>query len=828
MGRDCVSRIHRKAIWLATASCLGSLALGAPVVAQGQTQAAPSGGADIVGEIVVTASRRSETTTKLPFNISAYNPDQLARSNITNVAGLSSQVPNFVIQDQGARSEAQSVPIIRGLNASGNTGVAPRYFQSPVGYYQDNAPITGSLPLMDLERIEVLRGPQGTLYGAGTLSGAVRLIANAPKLGQYSGYASASVSDLSKSSDTGYDFEGAVNIPVGDTLAFRVTAKHQYEAGYVDLHDIMRRQNDDYVSGAPILQNPADVANSSAVYFDEKDANHSKTSAVRGAVRWKPNDKFDLQASYSYAKTKGQGGPVDGHGYAGGPSPIDPRITLKPTGQYERSQATLEPFDRETRLGVVDVSYDLGFATLASTIAFGKTEGQSVADQTIALLGSPYGVYYTGVPANPRAVVPISNTDRETSNTQEIRLVSNGDGPIDYVVGTYFQQQKRRIGLGVYDPGADVYSAAANGGSTVPMALGGTYVPLFANGLAYGQTTAQRFREYSLFGDLTWHVSDRWSVTGGARVFRQTFDQKLHSDGSFFFLTVDAENSSKDTSKIFKLNTSYKLNDTNQVYATFSQGFRRGGANAFPLDGPVLEPAELLTYTPDKTNNFELGLKGRLGGVRYSFDGFYVKWDKPQIDLTTPYTLTYVVVNGEEAVSKGIEFEASGSLGLPGLTFNGGFAYAKARLSKDFALPAGSATGFVVPDAIYGSKGDRLPGAPDYSGSLTVNYERPVAKGAMTFSLGADYRSNTVSDLPQTARTQLLYVSPAYVLFRGSVSYRVNDWELTAYADNLTDQHVVMTGITRTPDSVQLLGGWGDYYFVNKPREIGLKLTRRW
>ena len=780
------------------------------------------------GDIVVTANRRSETTTKLPFNISAYDPAQFERSNITSVTALSSQVPNFVIQNQGARAESQSVPIIRGLNASGNTGVAPRYSQSPVGFYQDNAPLASSLPLMDLARVEVLRGPQGTLYGAGTLSGAVRLITNPAKIGKSEGYVTASVADVSHSGDTGYGFEGAINLPIGDTLAVRIVGKHQYDAGYIDLHDIYRREGNNYLSGNPILENPSDVAGSKGVFFNKKDANYSKTTAVRGAAHWKPSDRFDLQLSYSYAKLKGQGGPIDNAGYEGGASPLDPRVQLGATGDYERSAPTLEPYDRTTQLAAVDATYELGFATLATTLAFGRTHGRAESDGTVPLIGSLYGVYYTGSPANPRAVVPVFNEDRDRSNTQEVRLVSNTGGAIDYVVGTFFQQEKRTIGLSVYDPGADTYTAAANGGSTLPIVEGGTYVPLFANGQAFQQNTTQRFHEYSLFGDVTWHITDAWSATGGARVFHQTFDQNLTYQGSIFGLAIDADSSSKVTSQIFKANTSYKLSPSDQVYATFSQGFRRGGSNAFPLDGPVQEPRAILAYSPDRTNNYEVGVKGRVRGIRYAVDAFYIDWKNPQIDLVTPYTLAAVVVNARRANSKGVEAEASGPLGLKGLTFTLGAAYAKARLSEAFGLPAGDGAGGIVQNAITGSKGDRLPGAPDYSGSLTLSYERPVANGSLTFSAGADYRSSTVSGLPDPNRTELVSKSPGYVLFRGSIGYDLGGWQLLAYGDNLADKRAVTTRIGRTAISQELLGNWGNSYFVTKPREIGLKLTRKW
>lgn len=814
----------RKAVWLAGAAAfIGGFAT-LPLAAHAQSAA----GGDVVGEIVVTASRRSESATKLPFNISAYGAEQLERGNVTSVSALSNQVPGFVVQDQGARAAEASIPIIRGINASGGTGVAPRYFQSPVGFYLGNSPVVGAFPLMDLERVEVLRGPQGTLYGAGALSGAVRFAPKAPILGEESGYLSVGASDVSYSSSYGHDVLGAINVPVGTNAALRLVAKHEFTAGVIDVHDVLRRAGDDYARGVPLRKNPGDVY-SPGVYFDDKDSDYSKTTAARLSALWQVTDALKLESSFSYAKYSGVGGPTDNYTYQGGASPIDPRRTLAATGKYERSSPTLEPYSRQSKLGSIDVSYDLGFATLSGTATYGETSGEAIADGSVALLGSPVAPYYTGTPANPRPAINVTNYDSETSKTEEIRLVSKSGGAFDYVVGAFFQQQKRHRGLDVWNPGVDDFTAETHGGSTLPIALGGTYIPLHDDGAVEHGATEQRFNDKSLFGDLTWHVTDKWQITGGARAFKQTFRQERTVDNAPFFINVAMSNRQRGSSQIFKLNSSYQFAPTTQVYATFSQGYRRGGGNAFAVDGPLREPSQLLTYSPDKTNNFEIGAKGYLGRIRYAVDAFHVKWDNPQIDITTPVTLAYVVINAKGAVSDGIEAEMSGPLGPKGLTFNMGFSYARARLSDDFALPAGDGAGGEIQNAIVGSKGDRLPGAPDFSGSATLNYEYMLADDqSLLFALGADFRSSTVSSLPYADRNTPYYTAPSYALLRGSIGYRSQAWEVTLYGDNLANRHVVLIGGTRTATSLAQLGGWGDSYTVSRPREVGLRLTRRW
>lgn len=814
----------------ATVSCVAVLTALAPSSAAAQDTAAPATDETAtLGEVIVTASRRAETVSKLPFNISAYGGQQLERANVTSVAALTRQVPNFTIQDNGPRTTASAIPIIRGLNASTPTVAAARYFQSPVGFYLGNAPLTGAFPLFDVQRIEVLRGPQGTLYGAGSLSGAVRIVPIDPKLDEFSGAVSASAGHVAHSGKASYSVSGAMNVPVAETLALRFNAKHQYDAGFIDFHDVLRRADNDYQYGAPLLANPTDVANSPGVYFDKDDANAARTTSARAAMLWKPTDAFSLTLAYNYAYSKGVGGNIDNNSFKGGPSPLDPRQIHRPTGDYERSSPTLEPWERRTQLATLDGSYDLGFATLSTTLAYGKSKADTLNDSTVNLLGSPYGYYYTGVPANPRVVIPVGNPDSDRSYTEEVRLVSNSGGVVDYVLGAFFQQQRRYIGLHVLTPGGDVQSAAAHGGSTLPIAAGGTYVPLFADGSSFVQDTVQKFKDASVYGDLTWHVTDRWQITGGGRFFHQTFSSDLDAASSFFFITVDERSTFKTDSQIFKLNTSFRLNPANQVYATWSQGYRRGGANAFALDGPLREPRDLIEYEPDKTNNFEAGFKGTLAGIYYSADVFYIAWDKPQIDLSTPYGLWPVVVNGKKATSKGFEAELSGPIGPPGLTFSLGLAYAKARLTKDFALPAGNAAGGIVRNAIVGLKGDRLPGAPDWSGAANVAYRREISGlGTVTSSLGVDFRSSTINQLPSLSPNAPTRRAPAYALMNGNIVWERDDWQAELYVTNLADTRVRFASNFRTNASYQLTGDWGNAFAVARPREIGARLTRRW
>ena len=778
-------------------------------------------------EIVVSANRRDTVISKTPYNISAYSGEQLAKANITTVTALTRQVPNFTIVDTGARSSQSSLPIIRGLNASQASGLfeGARGAQAPVGYYVDNAPLNASLPLMDVARVEVLRGPQGTLYGAGTLAGAVRIVTNQPKLGEFSGLLSVAGGAVAHSSDHNYSLDATLNVPLGETIALRVSGRQQRNAGFINQHDIMEREGDNYLSGLPVAADPSDPLGSPAVYFDKKDVNWDTTTAARVALLWQPTAEFKATLAYAYAHVRGNGAALDNYTYPGGPSPVDARRTLAPTGEYEISSSALEPFRRTTHQATFDASYDMGFATLATTLAYQRTSGENSIDANRHILGIPFfSDYYTGNPANPRFAYAYQNTDTDRQTTEEIRLVSNTKGgAFDYVIGAFFQQQKRELGLNSFNPGAQKYN--------------GPFGPLYvdANNQFLTQINSQDYHEASLYGNLTWHPTDRWQITGGGRVFHETFSAALIQNRGQT-IVPPSSNRTKLTSQIFMANTSYDVSSAIKAYATWSQGFRRGGANPFLTDETSLfsEASTLKTYTPDKTNNFEVGIKGRAAGIYVSLAAFYIKWDKPQIDMLTPYYGYSAVVNGSKASSKGIELEASGQTGLEGLTFNLGVAYSKARLTRPFAIRSAisidPATGLSIfaDNGITGLKGDRLPGAPDYSASFDLQYAFAVGKGAnLTMNAGMDYRSSTVNDLTPVNGLTIIATSPGYATVRGGIDLDVGKWTVSLNATNLLDKHVVYSrGVSNTFQ--QGLGGYGDTYYVGRPREVTLRVSYKW
>ncbi len=790
-------------------------------------QAAPASSgslASAIEDVIVTASRRRVEITETPYNVSAFSGEALEATDTTSLAKLAQQVPGLDIEDRGARFAGATVTIIRGLNASTPDRPGLTLEQRPVATYIGNSPVSGYFPLEDVERIEVLRGPQGTLYGAGALGGAIRIIPKDPELNAWSTELGASGYSTAHSSDVGYTATGLLNAPLGQISALRVSVRYEDQPGFIHQFGIIARTGDP-ITSSPALANPADVANSSAVYYDKKDVNYTHVVSGRASLLVEPTDKVRITFSFDASRVSGVGGPVDNPDYRGGAWYPDPRITFPSTGNYQLVTPTLEPYSRDSELGTIDGSFDLGFATLSSTSTYYETNGATNVDATYAVLHYPLAFlpYYAGNPINPRFVAANRFTDVDRAFTQELRLVSAAGEKLDYVVGAFYEHERRDAGMSTFAPGTTEQTVAS----------GGMYVNSGPQGLFYTQPVSQDFKERALFGELTWHFSKRWQGTLGGRVSSHDFSETLTFNSYAAYFSGNSSAGNSDNDHIVKLNTSYEFTDGHRLYATYSQGYRRGGANAFPLTGVFNEPAAIQTYKPDKANNYEFGVKGRFAsGARYSADVFYVDWKETQIGLQTPINGWAVVVNAPEARSQGFEAEFNTPLFTPKLTATLGVAYADATLTKSFCLPAGNESGVpgsYLPCGIAGSSGDRLPGSPRTSGSATLSYSQPLAaQQHINYTLNVEYKGSIANALPATNGSTFganAVILPSYTFLNATIAYVTDHWKVALYGTNLLDRRAVYSApVIQTP----ILGNLVNDYTINQPRQIGLRLQYAW
>ena len=791
--------------------------------------AAVSDGGEALQEITVTATRRSETLESVPYSISVISAEQISAAGVTDLPSLSFQVPGLSMYDYGARFVGSEAPIIRGINATGSPARGFRTFeQDPVGTYIGNSPIDGYFQLDDIKQVEVLRGPQGTLYGAGALGGALRLIPNSPELNKFSGTIEAGASRLDHSSGTGYSVKGMINIPIGDDLAFRASAKYVSEPGWINAYGLFARTNNG-LSGIPLLANPSDPVDSPPIYEDRNDWNFQKTFSSRASLLWKPSDVFNAELAVLHANVRGDGGPQVNTDFKGGPSLFDPTSNLPAGGRYQEFAQIDQPYSRYTNLVSLDASYDAGFATLSSTSSYHTTSGSSLYDSTYTLAsngGGEFLPYYAGLPTSPRAVLDYLFADSAHTFTEEIRLVSKADPShkIDYVLGFFYENQTRVGAFYQANPGLPERSAAQ--GCTGPAYIGATFPNCSqvagANDIDFEQIDTQKFQDKSVFGELTWHLMPKAQLTVGARHFSQEFtDSQVYLDFTFPIDIPPTPHEAPASKTVWKVDPSYEYAKNHFVYALWSQGFRRGGANSVPYSGIFQESPLLRFYQADTTNNYEAGLKGRFdSGLSYTLDVFDIKWNKPQISGSLP-SGNLAVYNANTAESKGFEFESTGPLYIPRLSYAISYAYVDAALSSDFSLPANNGAGVVVPGELNGKTGEQLPGSPKNSASAALIYDMDLTPGYdLALSVSGVYRSAVALQVSPGFGAQTIQHSSTYEIMNFSAVLKHNSWRGTVYVTNLFDKEEVLA-----PPYAPGANNLANDYLVNPPREIGLRLA---
>ena len=349
---------------------LATTALAVPAMAQdAPEELASASAANERGTIVVTATRREEAITDVPYNISAISGDDIAAANTFDSAELLRSIPGVAVVDQGGRNQGTVNQIrIRGLNVDSNAlGDYATSSVATVSTYINETPVFANFLLRDLERVEVLRGPQGTLYGSGSLGGTVRYITRDPYLGAFGGYASASLSHVDGSSSVGYTLDAGLNIPLGDNLGLRVIGAWTDYPGITDYVNVYELD----ASGIPVA--PSGIFSPAANYQNVEDADTLDQWMVRATLLWEPSEDATVRLVYSRQEDdaggrRGQTVGQDGFG----------RVYQ----DNEIGSIQLEPSDREIDLASLEINVDMGFATLTSSSSYYNTSGSSISENT--------------------------------------------------------------------------------------------------------------------------------------------------------------------------------------------------------------------------------------------------------------------------------------------------------------------------------------------------------------------------------------------------------------------------------------------------------------
>ncbi|WP_195908399.1 TonB-dependent receptor [Novosphingobium sp. Gsoil 351] len=718
------------------------------------------------GEIIVTANKYEERIQDVALSISAVAGDELERQQVQDIQDLARTVPGISFIRAGSIAGAGNQIIIRGLNTgSGAATVASVVDEAPLSFSVGNASFATDFEPWDLDRVEVLRGPQGSLYGATAQGGLIKYVTQAPNPARLAAGFDFGMFDIAHG-DMGAVGRGYVNVPVAsDVAALRVSGYYQYAPGWID-NQLGRRQDANgftrYGGRASLLVTPADNLSIrlTAIYQDLK------------------TDGFDAIEVNGLTQPSNQFAPLKG---------------------YNLDTFLPQPGRVKAQLYIGNLTYDFGGVGIQSITSYGKLDNFRTND--VPLYGQVFGGLLFGRPNT--TLFYIIDTDL-SKISQEFRLYSTRnakeEGGLQWQLGGFYTREKT-------DALTNYYTKDAVTGANVATPFGGA-----SGALVLQANQFSRYREIAGYADLTYFFSPRFDIEAGARVF----ENKQHQDGiqGGPFLGVPLGQivprlKSGETSWTFSVAPRFHFSQDAMIYGRVASGYRPGGPQSFIPNAPAGLPSQ---FDSDKTISYELGLKGTFLDRLLSVDiaAFYIDWRDVQITVAFPSGGVAYNVTGNvgRAVSKGLEWTFS-LRPVRGLNLTALGSYTDAKFSRD-------APGIGAAD------GDRLPYVPKLNTTVSATYEFDLSDD-MTASVNGSW-SHVSSQFNSYALTPTIshLPFPGYDTFAAQIGVKSGPFGVMLYGKNLTDKR----GITFYYAGQSALGGTIPAQTgLIRPREIGIKFT---
>ena len=684
------------------ASMVGLFAAGGMATATAQDQVGESASAQkVLEEIIVTSTRRETSLNDTALSVAAVSGEDIARRNLSEMNDYLRTVPGVNFVEVGV---GNSAVVIRGL------GVSPqaegRVSSPTVGLYFGEVPLAAvsvrggasDLKMIDLNRVEVMRGPQGTLFGSGGLAGAVRNIPNAPNLNELEGSLKTTYSNTAELGGGNSKFEGVVNIPlIEDVLAIRAVAYRHEVSGYVKNVAGTVFANDGEIAPGVSASTAVGLNGGPELYQNESDIGNATHKGGRISALWAPSDDLSITLQHAYQDAEQNGQPyVEVFG-----DNDYQQITLQ-FADHEGLAGEESGFGDEINITNLVLEYDLGWANLLSSSGWLKQDSDSSQDE------SSYGG------ANSVQLL----TGEAESFTQEVRLASQLDGPIQYVAGVFYEDSEYSINNRLW--------ASTD---TVLTRFGGPYFP---GSLLFAKADRDRtIEQLAFYGELSYQFNEQWELTVGGRQFDYERVTVPFQEG--LFGSADASNTDKfdESGTSLKANLSYTPNEDTLIYAQWAEGFRLGNTNeAINPDlcdkdnnGILDNTSAKITdgFDSDTSENFELGTKLTLLDNRLQINAAVYRVDWEGIPLSVSATngvpgnvcFQAITVNAGEARSQGFELETIYQVSQD-LRLSLGGAYTNAELTVD------------APE-LGGEDGDRLPSSPEYTFNIGLQYDLELA-----------------------------------------------------------------------------------------------------
>ncbi len=777
------------------------IALALPVYAQDSDSEEPDAADEFSEEVTVTARKREESLQEVPFSVVAPDEETLRNRGAMNLEDISANVGGFTVQNLGP---GQSQVAMRGVSSGQIVRDQPGV-KEQVGIYLDESVISLSLftpdiDLFDVSRVEVLRGPQGTLFGSGSASGTVRYITNKPVIGVSDGVVELSVGAIDDG-EVGGSAKVAVNTPMGDTAAFRFTGYYTSFGGYLD-------------------------AVQPGLSVDE-DVNGGDRIGARLAITAQPNDRTTVTPRLLYQELDMDGwNRIDDFNILANPfTTTRPAVNL---GEREQFTQLEEATTDEFLLFDLDVQYGFGDTLLTSVTSFTDRDILVVRDAT-ALTASITGGTIPFQEPVYSLDGPLDDATTVETITQEVRL-SRLTGNTTWVLGAFYSTIDRDYGQSLFVDGFEAATEQDPLGPILSPTMGsfgaGTNV-LFFSDLQY------EFDQISVFGELTYAVNDRFNLTGGLRFYDfeesrvQTFDGVFAAPG-----TTTGETTADGVAP--RLIASYRVNDNTIFNAQIAKGFRLGGIND-PLNVPLCTPEDLAifggndSWGDEEQWNYEIGTKSTVMDGRGTFNvaAYFIDIKDLQATVTAGSCSSRLVFNVPDARSSGLELEFAAAP-----TTNFDFAISASYNDSELrSEAAGSISGI--------SRGNRLPTVPEFQAAAAGTYQWPMQNDRLGFVTGTyqhvGSRFTQVGDFADGFGTVDLLTFPgtiggpltqqffrfnpelpAYDLFNLRFGVSAEKWEVALFVNNITDE-VAFLALDQERGSRARVG-----YLTNQPRTFGV------
>jgi iron complex outermembrane recepter protein len=765
--------------------------------------AADPADAPVLEEITVTAQKRSENLQDVPLSIQAFSTARLEELGIGDFDDYAKYLPSVSFQKVGSPSFEHTY--MRGVSSGGDGNHSGS--QPSVGMYLDEQPVTTidgnlNIHLYDIERVEALAGPQGTLYGASSQAGTIRIISNKP---DPSGFKAGYDLDLNNvdHGGTGYDVEAFVNLPLTSTAAVRLVGWDEHDAGYIsNVHGTVT-----FPTSGAVFDNAALV---------KKDYNTVETTGGRAALKVELNDSWTIMPT-----VMGQVQQTDGD-FAYNPAVGDLEVQHY-FPQYVRDSWVQSALTVEGKIGNFDLVY-------AGAYLLRNTHEQSDYTDYSLYYDSAYGKYFVdnaGKLINPAQT--IIGTDHYSKYSHELRISSPKENRLRFVGGLFLERQVHEILQDYLVDNGDPLGSVAPNNVSVPGWPGTLWL-----------TDQERVdRDKAIFGELTFDLTDHLSASAGLRHF--TYDNSLQgfygfnstfssNEGIATCFTPfvpfhgapcsDLDRGTSGSGNSPKFNLTYKFDPDRLIYATYSKGFRPGGVNR--NGGGTIPP-----YQPDYLKNYEIGWKTSWFDNRLRFNGavFREDWSNFQFSYLGPNSLT-IITNAGQARIDGLETDLEFAA-TQNLTLTSGFSWLNARLTQTFCGDPSicGAPGF-DPSTYeqYAPAGTRLPVTPRFKGNITARYTFPVGTYKGDIQGSAVYVGERTSDLRPLA-ANALGDEPSYAVFDFSAGIQMNSFHYSVYINNAFDKRAVLDRYAEC--DVLLCGAIAQYVVPNQPRTIGVKFGQK-